>query len=195
MYRNLILANAKGEIVACSNAAQLQRLQSINVADHEWFINGIQTQDSTDFAVQDVQHSELEKHKNTSLVYAGGVRREGKRNAEAIGVLGVTFDWDTEARKMLRCCLPKNRDGNFIPGSAAFYTNCHDVIIETTDEENFPVGKTLELPESGAGPGAGESTSGFLHHNERKYIIGSSRTKGYREYQGLQWSAHVVRPF
>ena len=195
MYRNLILANAKGEIIACSNSAQLQRLQSINVADQEWFINGIQTQQSDEFAVQDVQHSDLEKHKDTSLIYAGGVRSEGKHRGEAIGVLGVAFDWDTEASKMLHCCLPKNRDGNYISGSAAFYTDCHNVIIETTDKTEFSVGKTIALPEHCIHLEAGKSASGFLLHNDRKYIIGSSCTKGYREYSGLQWRAHVVRPF
>jgi len=30
--------------------------------------------------------------------------------------------------------------------------------------------------------------------NGNRYIIGSSRTQGYREYRGLEWTAHVVRP-
>ena len=30
--------------------------------------------------------------------------------------------------------------------------------------------------------------------NDKKYIIGSSKTQGYREYEGLGWTAHVVRP-
>ncbi len=195
MYRNLILANAKGEIIACSNSSQLQRLQSLNVSEHEWFMNGLQTLNSTEFAVQDVQHSELEKNKALSLVYAGGVRKNGQVNSESIGVLGVLFDWDTEAEKMLKCCLPKNRSGEFISGSAAFYTNSSGSVIETTDEENFPAGTLLELPPECLKLAAGESSSGFLVHKGRKYIIGSSRTQGYREYKGLQWSAHVVRPF
>lgn len=28
----------------------------------------------------------------------------------------------------------------------------------------------------------------------RSYLLGSSRTKGYREYGGLGWCAHVARP-
>ncbi len=195
MYRNLVLANSRGEIVACSNTAQLQRLQNLNVADHEWFVNGIQTRESTEFTVQDLQHSELEKNKSSSLIYAGGVRKGGKHSAEAIGVLGVMFDWDTEAGKMLRCCLPKNRDGKYIPGSVAFYTNCRNVIIESTDVENFPIGSTLQLPPQCSALSNGKSAAGFLEHNGQKYIIGSSKTQGYREYPGLNWCAHVVRPF
>jgi len=195
MYRNLVLANARGEVVACSSSAQLQRLKAINVADHEWFVLGMQTRGSGEFAVQDVQGSELERSKETSLVYAGGVRGKGAREGEAIGVLGILFDWDTEAQKMLRCCLPKNRDGQFIAGSAAFFTNQRDEIIETTNPTAFPVGKRVELPRRCASLPPGESAAGFLDHEAGKYIIGSCKTKGYREYKGLSWSAHVVRPY
>jgi len=195
MYRNLILANSKGEIIACSNSAQLQRLKGVNVADNEWFMKGMQTLSSNEYAVQDVQFSELEKNKGTSLIYAGGIRNNGSREGDAIGVLGVAFDWDTEAQKMLKCCLPKNRDGNYIEGSAAFITNVANEIIETTNPETFPVGKVVELPRKCIKLEDGEAASGFLEHESGKFIIGSCRTQGYREYQGLSWSAHVVRPF
>lgn len=195
MYRNLVLVNAKGETVACSKVTQLLQIQANNVADQEWFIRGSQTNLSTEYAVQDVQSSELEKHKDMSLIYSGGVRAEGNRDGEAIGVLGVMFDWDTEAGNMLRCCLPKNREGDYIEGSAALYTNKSGEIIESTDSDKFPIGSSFEMPAQCRDIEEGKSASGIFDHNGKKYIIGSSRTKGYREYRGLEWSAHVIRPF
>ena len=97
---------------------------------------------------RDAQRSELENHKDSSLVYAGGVRPKGAREGEPLGVLGVLFDWDTEAQKMLRRSLPKNRGGKFISGSAAFYTSRGNIIIESTSPEDFPTGKQVELPET-----------------------------------------------
>jgi len=52
----------------------------------------------------------------------------------------------------------------------------------------------VKLPSENLNLDAGESASGIFTANEKKYIIGSSKTQGYREYQGLGWTAHVVRP-
>ncbi len=194
MYRNLILADASGEIVACSKLELRNELKKVNVSDQEWFQSGMRTQRSNEYAVQDVQKSPLEKHKQRSLVYSGGVRAEGAREGDTIGVLGVLFDWDTEARKILDNCLPRDRVGNFIAGCVAFYTNAQHEIIETTDPEKFPVGMDVNLPETHQELATGQSASGFYEQNGVRYLIGTSRTQGYREYRGLDWCAHVVRP-
>ena len=67
-------------------------------------------------------------------------------------------------------------------------------MIATTDSENFKIGQVVKLPSENLNLDAGESASGIFTANEKKYIIGSSKTQGYREYQGLGWTAHVVRP-
>jgi hypothetical protein len=122
------------------------------------------------------------------------VRRKGARQGDSLGVLGTLFDWDTEAKKILSTCLPLDSSGASIAGSAAFYTNAKGEVIESTCEETFPVGTLLELPPKAAGLGRGETTSGIFRSGGRNYLLGSSRTKGYREYAGLGWSAHVARP-
>ena len=194
MYRNLILTNASGEIVACSRNELWNELKKINVSDQIWFQHGMRTTASNEYAVQDVMHSNLEKLKQRSLIYSGGVRKNGKREGDSIGVLGILFDWDTEAKKILEICIPRHTDGKSIEGSAAFYTNRSNEIIETTDEEHFPVGLKLEFPESILSLSAGDTVSSLFTYKDMRYIIGSSKTKGYREYSGLDWAAHVIRP-
>ena len=194
MYRNLILTDAGGEIVACSRNELRNELKKINVSDQIWFQHGMRTTKSNEYAVQDVMKSNLEKLKERSLIYSGGVRVDGSREGDTIGVLGILFDWDTEAQKILRICIPKDTDGKSIDGSAAFYTNCNSEIIETTDEETFPVGLKLSLPETIEHLFAGETVSGVFDYQNKKYLIGSSKTKGYREYSGLGWTSHIVRP-
>ena len=129
-----------------------------------------------------------------SLIYSGGVRAGGARSGDPVGVVGILFDWDTEGKKILTTCLPKDRDGRRIEGCAAFYTNAAREIIETTDPENFPVGRQLTLPPGHGELKAGQSASGLWTVDGRRFVTGSSRTKGYREYAGLGWVAHVVRP-
>lgn len=194
MYRNLILADSTGEIRACSRTELKNELMKINVSDQQWFQLGMRTSSSNVYAVQDVVKSVLEKHKDRSLIYSGGVRSEGARNGEAIGVLGICFDWDTEVKKILKTCLPKERNGVVIDGSAAFYTNVNNEIIETTDNTRFPVGKLIDLPKPINMLKAGETISNMITHENVRYIAGSSKTKGYREYAGQGWTAHVIRP-
>lgn len=194
MYRNLVLANRNGEIVASAKSEDRNKLRSISVYDDHWFLTAMRTTRSSEYAVQDVQQSKLEPRKERSLIYSGGVRAGGARQGDPIGVVGILFDWDTEAKKILGTCLPKNRDGQLIEGCAAFYTNAEHEIIETTDQEQFPVGKRIALPVLHQQLKAGQSASGLFLHHDRRYILGTSRTKGYREYPGLGWSAHVVRP-
>ena len=188
MYRNLVLADVNGDLVACSKTELRNELRKINVSEHEWFQLGLRTTRSSEYAVQDVVHSPLERTRSSSLVYAGGVRRNGAREGEAIGVLGVLFDWDTEAQKILR-----DRDNKVIPGCAAFYTAKDGRVIESSDP-SFASGALPELPEEIRLLPAGASSTGVFAHGGRRYLIGSCRTKGYREYRGLAWMAHVVRP-
>jgi hypothetical protein len=194
MYRNLILADSSGEIVACSRNELRNELSKINVSDQIWFQHGMRTTLSGQYAVQDVMASTLERLKERSLIYSGGVRPEGAREGDTIGVLGILFDWDTEARKILQTCIPRDTEGRCIAGAAAFYTNRKGEIMETSDGELFPVGLKLELPAAVEGLGAGQTISGIFEFKQKKYIIGSSHTKGYREYEGLGWTAHIIRP-
>lgn len=194
MYRNLVLSDANGDIHACSRTELKNELSKINVSDQVWFQMGMRTTLSSEYAVQDVADSNLEKNKGRSLIYANGVRRNGEREGDSIGVLGILFDWDTEAKKILHTCLPKDRQGMIIEGSVAIYTDNQSEIIETTDTERFPVGMKLDLPDQIFDLKAGDTVSGLLEYQEKRYIFGSSRTKGYREYEGLGWFAHVLRP-
>ncbi|WP_437230982.1 PDC sensor domain-containing protein [Planctomicrobium sp. SH661] len=194
MYRNLVLANRNGEIVASARNEDRHRLRTVSVSDDPWFLMAMRQANSSEYAVQDVQKSKLESYKERSLIYSGGVRLNGAREGDPIGVVGILFDWDTEGKKILTTCLPKTRGGELIDGCAAFYTNSNREIIETTDPEHFPVGAIIDLPAAHTKTKAGQSASGLFVRNGQRYILGSSRTKGYREYAGLGWSAHVVRP-
>ena len=194
MYRNLVLVSRTGEVVASAKSEDRTKLKSLSVYDDEWFLMAMRTTKSSEFAVQDVVKSKLEGRKERSLMYSSGVRSGGGRTGDPIGVVGILFDWDTEAKKILNTCLPRNRDGDLIAGCAAFYTNAAHEIIETTDPDHFPVGKRMKLPAAHTQLKAGQSASGLFLHDEGRHILGTSRTKGYREYAGLGWSAHVVRP-
>lgn len=194
MYRNLVLCDPNGRVIATSRTESRSELKQLDVSNEEWFLQAMRTNSSTQYGVADVAHSSLERHKEVSLIYSGGVRKQGAREGESIGVLGIMFDWDTEAKIILEACLQKDQNGEIIRGTQAFYTNRAGDIIESTDKEHFKVGVNLNLPDEHAQLAKGESHSGIFEKDGDRYLMGSSKTPGYREYEGLAWSAHVIRP-
>lgn len=191
MYRDLVIADTNGRIVASSKLENRDRLEGMSVSDQAWFRQGIQISKSTQFGVQDVTKTELESH-DTSLIYSGGILQDGMRSGKAIGVLGILFDWENQVHPILEECLPRIK-GEVVHGGAAFYVNRDRLVIATTDAVNFPVGTVVNIPAENTNLKDGQSASGIFTANGNKYVLGSSRSSGYREYKGLAWTAHVVR--
>jgi len=194
MYRNLVLSNRMGRIVAASTPELIPDLKEARVADHPWFTKAMKSKSIGEYAVQDVGTTDLERNGRSTLIYSGAVRQNGLRNGEVIGVLGSLFDWVTESGKILRTCLPKDKNGKRIQGCIAFYANRDFEVIETSDAAAIPLGSIPDLPAEHRELASGQSASGVLRFGNSVYIMGSSRSKGYREYLGLGWSAHILRP-
>jgi len=194
MYRNLVLIDAQGEFVACSRTELERELRQMDFADQSWFQSAMRARDSSQYGVADVNQSPLEKKKQTSLIYVGSVRENGTRTGEVLGVLAILFDWDKEANSVLQSCLPRTNKSEPIDGVIGFYTNQDCEIIETTDPVSFPLGQVIQMTPPFDGLKSGESRSGFIQLADRQYIMGVTQTKGYREYSGLNWKAHILRP-
>ena len=192
MYRDLVIADSNGRIVANSKSENRDKLKRMNVSEQSWFRQGMQIARSVQFGVQDVCDSDLE-NEETSLIYCGGILENGQREGKVLGVLGILFDWENLVHPILEGCLPRIK-GEVVDGGVAFYVNEEHRVIASTDSENFKIGQVVNLPSENLNLEAGESASGIFTANDKKYIIGSSRTQGYREYKGLGWTAHVVRP-
>jgi hypothetical protein len=191
MYRDLVVADASGRIVANAKVENHDKLMGMSVADQYWFRQGMQMSRMVQFAAQDVCDSELE-NENTSLIYCSAILESGQRSGKSVGVLGILFDWENQAQPILTACLPRINN-EVVHGGAAFYVNRDHVVIATTDDIHFPINHVVNLPSENVNLRDGQTASGIFSANDRKYIIGSSGSHGYREYKGLGWTAHVVR--
>lgn len=194
MYRNLVLSNRMGRILAASNPELIPDIKDARVADQPWFTKAMRSKNVGEYSVQDVGPTDLERGSRSSLIFSGAVRENGSRTGEVTGVLGSLFDWVTESGKILRTCLPKDRNGKRVQGCIAFYASRDFEVIESSDSQVIPIGSSPELPPEHRELSAGESASGVFRLGDHVYIMGSSRSKGYREYLGLGWSAHILRP-
>lgn len=191
MYRDLVVADVNGKIVASSKSENREKLDGMSVSDQYWYRSGMQMSKLVQFATQDVCKTELE-NENTSLIYCSAILENGQRTGKPVGVLGILFDWENQAKPILEGCLPRINH-QVVHGGAAFYVNREKIIIATTDDVNFPINKIVNIPLENLNLKNGEFASGIFSSNEQQYIIGSSGSNGYREYKGLGWTAHVVR--
>ncbi len=194
MYRNLVLSSRMGRIQSASNPELIPDVRDARVADHLWFTQAMRSKSSSEYSVQDVGPCDLERGSRSSLIFSGAIRENGARSGEVIGVLGSLFDWVTESGKILKTCLPKDRHGKRIQGCIAFYANKEFEVIETSDAQIMALGSIPDLPRTHRELSPGQSASGVIRLGDKVYIMGSSRSKGYREYKGLGWSAHILRP-
>lgn len=96
VYSDLVICDLQGRVIAHGRPGQFPRLTGASMAAQAWFRDALATKDGTQFAVADVSPSpELGR---TVVPYAAAIRAGGETEAPPIGVLGVFFDWSTQAQ-------------------------------------------------------------------------------------------------
>ena len=193
LYRDLVIVNAQGIVVANSNADRKHLVVGLDVSDEAWFQHAMQTKDGTDYHVQDIAHSKIEEQ--ASLIYATAIRADGDENGDVIGAMGVLFDFQGECQIILNDYLPKAANGDMLDGWFSFFTNSQGKVICSSDQHFIPFGASPELPRSHrhlSKPGESQVTTGIFFGN--RSLLVSYHTAGFNEYPGLGWTSHLVLP-
>lgn len=99
VYFDIVLANLDGLIVANGRPAENPSVGTEH-KETAWFQSALATASGDEFGFQSVHPSPLVGGKRV-LVYSCKVCRGGDAKAEALGVLGVVFNWDGLAQKIM----------------------------------------------------------------------------------------------
>ncbi|TVR44440.1 MAG: hypothetical protein EA402_07125 [Planctomycetota bacterium] len=91
LYRDLVITDRQGCIVASSNEQTREGLLGTSVADESWFLDAMQTKDATQYAVRDLCGSHVEPDQDNSLIYSTAVRENGDSAGRTLGAMGVFF--------------------------------------------------------------------------------------------------------
>ena len=99
VYFDIVVAGLDGVIIANGRASDYA---SVGGSHHDdtWFQSALAKSTGDDFGFQTVHTSPLVGGKRV-LIYSCKVCRDGNASAEAIGVLGVVFNWDGLAQKIV----------------------------------------------------------------------------------------------
>ena len=193
VYRNILLLNANGEINACSRPSRLADNDVRCAADQVWFMKAMRSRANSPTRITEANVKLLDSAQQASLVFAQAIRSEGGESAP-IGVLACFFDWQTEASEILHSCLPKSATGRPLPGSVAFFANREQVVLESTNPSSVKVKEYFPLPDEHYQLSGAKTVSGTFTYKDTAYIIASAKCEHAKNLDGMDWSAHVIRP-
>lgn len=100
VYFDIVLARSDGTIIANGRPGDYPSVGQ-DCHNEPWFRSAWSTRSGDEFGFQSVHPSSLANQQRV-LVYSCKVCRGGDAQAEPIGVLGVVFNWDGLAQKVVR---------------------------------------------------------------------------------------------
>ncbi len=180
VYLNLVLVGIDGKIVACSQPAKYPRVTGADISKISWFQKAMATTSGDQYVVGDISHDSLHGEKLVA-VYAATVRKEGRKDGKIVGVLGVMFDWEDQAKTIVQTEPSLSEDE--WTRSRVILLDQNMRIIAASDNTGILLPFMLE------------------HHGQRKghyfnanhELVAFAKTLGYQEYDGLGWYAAIVQ--
>ena len=179
VYSNLVLVDNTGKIIASSQSQTNPGILGANVASTRWFREALAHHSGDEYAVDDIYRCPLHGNK-LMAVYSASVRRDGDLKGETLGVLGVYFDWENQARGIV--CDEPTLSAEEKQASTAMLLDSNLRIIAASNNENLlsPFPLVTEGKQKGA------------YLDDAGNLIAFAKTIGYQEYNGLGWYAAII---
>ncbi|GFM30935.1 methyl-accepting chemotaxis protein [Novosphingobium sp. PY1] len=171
VYLDLWIADRSGKVIANGRPDRYRGVIGADVSREDWFRRGLATADGDDFAVCDVE--KVARLGNAQVAtYSTAIRAGGETGGRSVGVLGIFFDWEPQARSIVEGISLSQEERKH---SKVMLLDSRYRVIASTEPGAF--GKTYPLkPEAEWGYG-----------NKDGKIVAYGLTPGYETYRGLGW--------
>ncbi|THJ20941.1 MAG: methyl-accepting chemotaxis sensory transducer [Nitrospira sp. CG24E] len=180
VYLNLVLVGIDGKIIACSQPTKYPRVTGADASKLPWFQKAMATTSGDQYVVDEIAGDPLHDEKLTA-VYAAAVRAEGNREGKIVGVLGVVFDWEEQAKAIVRTEPALTEDE--WARSRVLLLDKRLRVIASSDNSGILLPFVLEHQ--------GQRKGHYLTADHE--VIAFAQTHGYQEYDGLGWYAVIVQ--
>lgn len=180
VYLDLWICDRDGRVVATGRPARYPATRTLSVAHTSWFRQAMQLRSSDEFVAADVERNRALQDSPVAT-YAASIRAEGNATGPVLGVLGIHFDWDAQAKTVV--------DGVRLSDKERAHTRVMLLdknfrVIAASDgqgvlTETFPIQVPADQP-------LGSYTANGA-------TIAYARTPGYETYQGLGWYGCLVQ--
>lgn len=180
VYLNLVLVGIDGKIIACSQPAAFPRVTGADASKLPWFQKAMATTSGDQYVVDNIFHDSLHNDKLVA-VYAATVRKDGKKDGKIVGVLGVMFNWEDQAKTIVQTEPSLSEDE--WKRSRVILLDQNMRIIAASDNSGILLPFMLEHK--------GQQKGHYF--NASHEVVAFARTLGYQEYDGLGWFAAIVQ--
>lgn len=180
VYVNLVMVDKVGNVLACSDPARFHRLSGANLGGQTWVQRALHTFSGDEYIVDDIYRDPYHEDR-TVAVYATAIRAGGKIDGEILGALGVFFDWQDQARVIVRD-EPNLTESDW-QHSRVLLLDQNLRIIAASDETGLLT--PFQLQHKGRQKG--------YYRTENGDLVAFARTLGYQEYDGLGWYCVIVQ--
>ncbi len=170
VYFDVILTDTKGNVLVT-----LDENNKVEKSNDSIISDALTTKE--DF-VEKLGYSDLRSDRDTTLMYAYKVTQNNDKNSNPLGVLVLCFRFRDEMRKIYKGLKESNPNLNLM------LLDKDGVVISSSDLNGFPVGTQMETSENGKFM--------IVNYSGKKYIVSTSKTKGYQGFYGLGWLGHAM---
>ena len=182
-YHCIVLLDAERHVVATSRAEYEHLLGT--VIDAPWAAQTLTLTGAQDYSVSEFEPSALYDNRPT-WIFAAPVRGPQSRVAGAVVAI---FDTAPQLAAMLQDSLPRDEQGNVLPGCIAMFLDRNLQVIAgnaPAEIDTLALGWIRENAKSGA--------ARVVRVGDGYHAIGTKSDTGYREYSGLGGHAVVLIP-
>ena len=179
VYLDLWVANAEGKVIATGRPNMYPKAVGLNVRDRSWFRDAMNTRDGTEFGVADIA---VEPSLGGAPVatYSAGIRVGGETNGNLIGVLGIHFDWETQAQTVVDGVRLSDEER---PRTRVMLIDSRGLVIADSAKKGI-LREKYKIQGSGKVGNYVDSSGNF---------VGWALTPGYETYSGLGWRGVLVQ--
>jgi hypothetical protein len=183
VYFDLILCNAKGEIVARGRPNKYRGTGT--QANEPWFKLAMGSASGDDYGFQTVHASSLVNREH-ALIYSAAVREGGTSHGKILGALGIVFNYDNLAQ-VLMLSTPVGIEMKDL--TRVCITDDKGLVL--ADSANKILAETLHFPEMEK---LYKMDKGFIIQeiNGRHYCIAHARAPGYETYS-TGWHSVILQ--
>jgi Methyl-accepting chemotaxis protein (MCP) signalling domain len=179
VYLDLWIADADGRVVAAGRPDRYPGVIGADVSAAPWFRKAMATADGTEYAVDDIAIAPLLESAPVAT-YATAVRRDGEARGEAIGALGIFFDWGAQSRDIVDGLRLSDAERG---RTRALLLDADGLVIAASDGAGV-LSERVVLKTDGRDGG---------YYTDGDAIVGFARTPGYETYAGLGWYGALIQ--
>jgi hypothetical protein len=179
VYLDLWICDRSGRVVANGRPDRYPRVVGASAADAAWFREALASASGDDFVASDIARAPLLAGAPVAT-YAAAIRRGAAKTGEVLGVLGIHFDWQPQARAVVDGVRLTEEER---ARSRVMLLDAGGRVLAASDGRG-ELEETFRLP-----PGI----VGIGNYTERDATIGYAMTPGYETYQGMGWYGCIVQ--